>query len=338
MTWRFTDGVNSTINVNPTTAAEAVYRLKSMLIAMGSIVAASGDGLSAFSLGTHPYTTHSDVITGYGTGAGGFNTLAWFIVRLPSNRMLLFQRQSTTNMYWRIRYIPRTTDVIPVPQLLSDGSSTVASTAPVQHELLYNSYQQMFPGEGSYRLNMAYEDSTYAFYVATWPRGVADSAYAGTGSGFLYDPLVGCVAEDQDPVVLYAGYNNIQYRPWRTNTLGYYESTYSYARAYLRRGMSEEKFGFIAALTYASRSSGNYFPIFPGAAGNNPHTGEDDGLPVVYARPVISGTPCGYKGISSVMKWTSFGYNNVGYALGPAKDRLVVGDVSLPWAGVDVLV
>jgi hypothetical protein len=347
MTWQFTDGVNPTININPSTAVEVIWRLKQMLKAMGGIVAGSGDGLSAYSLGTYPYTSHADVFTAgtpYGTGANAMNnSQAWFVLKLPSGRMLAYQRGSGGSTYWRIVYLPLTTDLSPVPQTLAAGSSTVmalpsggsAAVNYIKGTAASGTGTTYFGGDGTYRMNMAYDDSTYAFYVACW---LAGTALTETANGaFFYDPLVAgsYPSEDVDPVMLYCpDYSGAASNaPWRTVTLSA-EGTNYCPRAYLRRGMTGEGFVIVSAMMYAN-SSGT--AIVPLGAGSNPHNFKEDGLPVVYARRAGAGIPGGYKGVSSFIRWLAASRGTgIAMNLSTSKDRIVVGDVSLPWDGSTV--
>jgi len=334
MAWVFTDGVDDTINVRVSSVAEAVFRFKQMLKAMGGIVAASGDGLSAYSLGAHPYTSHSDVITGFGTGANGINALCWFVVKLPNGNMLGFQRSTAgTPTNWNLRWIPRNLDIS--PQTLSGGSSTVTATASVVSQYLCgttaSTYFSWLSGEpttnsdGPTRLNMAYDDSTGAIWMMTWIPG---STWGGSGSAFLLDPVLAAAPEDADPWVIYAGGYNSTWKCFSDYLIT--DSAYG-PQGYLGRGMSNEKWGAIQALYYRNRAGSMYVPS---GLGSNPHTGEDDGLPVIYARPAQSSaalnilTP-GYKGVSSVVRFQSYQMGN-GQLLAN-KTRIAFGYLTFPW-------
>ena len=338
MTWQFSDGTNSTININPATGAEAIWRLKQMLKQMGAMVTGSGDGGSLYQLhpGPSPYSggTHYDVLTGYGTGANGLNnSQAWFILKLPSGRFLAFQRGSSGANYWRIVYLPLTTPGGAV-QTLNAGSATAMALSSTDVNYLKGTSvstagAQYFGTDATYRQNMSYDDDTKAFWMVCWAAGsgITESA----GGAFCYDPLLvnSFPSEDTDPVVIYCPdfFNSSGNQAWRANALS---SEGNYApKAYLRRGMTGESFVVIPALVYCN-SSGT--AVFPGGAGSNPHNFKDDGLPIIYARRASVGVPAGYKGASTFLRWLAAN-RGTGQAmtLSVAKDRIAVADVSLPW-------
>lgn len=336
MTWIFSDGTNATTNVTPANAVEAVFRLKELLKNAGSIIAASGDGLSASGIATYPYTSHADVITGFGSGANGMNNnYAWFIVKLPDGRMFGFQR-GTSTMQWRNKYMPR--DLIGAVQVLtaSGTPSTAMATAPTENYIKGTSgtYAGWFGADGSYRFNAGADNGTgsgtYSFYMACWTSGTAlTSTCCGT---MLFDSLLpnSYPAEDIDPCVIYHPDYSSSYESWTTSYYGGESSTFS-PKCYFRRGMATaEGFVVCSALGYATGTT----LVFPVAAGSNPHNMKDDGLPVVYARRAALGYPSGFKGVSATTRWLAAARGN-GQALNltGTRDRIAVGHISLPWDG-----
>jgi len=324
MTWQFSDGTNPTFNLQPSTYDEAVWRLKQMLKSMtGSFVAGSGDGLSQYQLGDHPYgTQHYDVLTGYGSGANGIaNNNAWFALKMPSGRFLMFQRGSAS-WTWRIVYSPLT--VGGSVQTLQAGSSTAMALPAFDVNWVKGSpstYGFWFYSSGGLcRLNMGYDDATFSFYMACWVAGSASLSQV--GGSLLFEKLAAnsYPSEDVEPYLIYCpDYGTIA---WKVSSLQ------SSPVTYLRRGLSGEIFAGVSACSYM----GPYGLAFPGGASSNPYNGKDDGLPVVYAK--VGSWPCGYKGIGSVYRWTS-ATRGTGQALNQygIRDRIVIGDCNLPWNG-----
>jgi len=341
MTWRFTDGTNATTNQTPTTAVEAVWRLKQMLKNMGAIVVGSGDGLSAYNLHpTWPYdATHYDVFTAgtpYGSGANGMNnSQAWFVLKLPDGRMLAFQRGSSGTTYWRVVYMPSDLGAVPPVQTLTSGSSTLMALAPVVNYIKGTAGSTAgtawFGTDGTYRWNAAYDDATYAFWVACWTSG---GALTDADGAFFYDPLASgsYPTEDKEPPVLYCPdqSGSASNRPWAAVTIGAESTSYS-PKSYLRRGMAGEGFVVVTALSYGIAAG---TPVFPLYAGSNPHNFKEDGLPIIFARRAGVSAPGGYKGASSFLRWLGAG-RGTGQALtlSTTRDRLAVAEVSLPWDG-----
>jgi hypothetical protein len=74
--------------------------------------------------------------------------------------------------------------------------------------------------------------------------------------------------------------------------------------------------------------------ITRGPAGTNSFNNNDDLFPMVYIRGANQGSPAGYKGVGTVMKWNSV-LRSIGdtQAQNTVRDRIIMGDVSLPWDG-----
>lgn len=88
-----------------------------------------------------------------------------------------------------------------------------------------------------------------------------------------------------------------------------------------------------SATRLVAPASNNTF-IVAGAAGTNPYNNNDDLFPLVYVRSANQGSLTGYKGVSSLLKWNSV-LRSVGdtQAQNTVRDRIIMGDVSLPWDG-----
>lgn len=110
-------------NQQPTTSADAFYRLITHLVSAGWTVAAAGDGLSAYS------PLDGTAVTSSGSGANGFNnTNAWIFIKMPgSNRGFVFIVTSSTNV--TIRYFGPSTSVTNTPSATTAPTSTTTNAA-----------------------------------------------------------------------------------------------------------------------------------------------------------------------------------------------------------------
>jgi hypothetical protein len=108
-------------NQQPTTSADAFYRLITLLVSAGWTVAAAGDGLSAYS------PSSGTAVTSSGSGANGFNnTNAWIFIKMPgSNRGFVFIVTSSTNV--TIRYFGPSTAVTNTPSATTAPASTTTN-------------------------------------------------------------------------------------------------------------------------------------------------------------------------------------------------------------------
>ena len=123
-------------------------------------------------------------------------------------------------------------------------------------------------------------------------------------------------AADLDPFAYYAaGTNGLSPESFREST-----------RCALQVG--SELFGTTEAAVLGLPHSD---VIFPGGAGPNPFTGQDDSLPLVYFRRQH------YKGVSGMLRWSST-KRTTGTILTRTlpKDHVVLGNLVLPWCGEDL--
>jgi hypothetical protein len=310
-------------------------------------VVASSDGLSALS-------TTTDVITKYSSGAGGLgNNGAWFVLRAPGGNPtdgymeFCFQRVIGTggnpnygDNLFRIKYTIKGFDLTSAaitatqvpPAISSDerlvlGSGTDAS--PVSSYLMNSSYTSV---TGS-TINLFGQfcaqnpDDGYGFYML--------SNRSATPAGFFaFDPMqpgtypTGASA-DKDPYVTMID---------NTSSVLSRDSVYqpySYTTCYLRKGMSGEDSvriqGFYPVLYNNCQIIGN----LP----SNPYNNKDDTFPVLYARKGSEPSPNGYKGQSTLLKWHGQNRSNFSIvSITTPGDRLVVGNVSIPWINTPVSV
>lgn len=323
----------ATTNLTPATSGEAIFKLKELLKTAGWVVQRSGDGTNFQSSAGNA----NDVIT---TAAEMNTSTAWFIILDPSGkRMLMFQKGASTGQ-WKVGYIY---PVAGAAQTLSSGSATVASTPSTGAEVLKGTgaypYTQAawFSGtDGTYRCSIGADNAApYGFYVACWTTSTASTLTS--GGAFFFDPMLSgsYPSEDVDPVVLYCPQTTSQSdSPWLAVSLSseaVAASDDNPVKGYLRKELTGGAWVSISAMQLCTA---NPSIVFPAGAGSNPHNLKDDGVPIVYARLGTLPTPCGYKGVSSFIRWVSAN-RATGQALtvSSTRDRVVVGHVSLPWDG-----
>jgi len=308
------------VNNAAITGPQAVFKLKTLLVAAGWVVRSSGDSLSAFS-------SSGDVITSGNTGAGGLgNGTAWFVIEMPTmngvNRQLMFERSNDTS--WVIKYS--------YSAHFSGGSASVPATA-TDSISLSNGFS-IFPGNSTYRWNAAADDAApYGFWASQFAIG------GGNPNGCIcMFPLNQTDPSDADPYVFY---------------ISIVTSTFSAGSdlagggnglaAYFRKGLTGERFNsaFTSGVPTWCFSFYNGSSTIPNNVGPNPHNGNDDvfDIPVGSPGQVISGEarwPGGFKGMCSFMKWNGSSRttgDTLSISSPGAKDRIVYRDVNLPWNG-----
>lgn len=303
------------INLTPANGSIAMWNIISTLIANGWIKVEDSDGTT--------YSVSGSQVTGGNSGANGLaNQYAYVRLRGPDgNRELVIQRTFTTNIYWRIKYsylagftttagTPDTVVPAASDEYLMFGSGTDAS--PGNNILL--------PTDGTYTQFIVVDNVTGAFAFLC--------LFAGTGavtSCVIMDVLTANTYPntDVDPVVFYLGNNTGT--DWSLNPAINSESIGPLS--ILKRGMVGENLVRVPALIYTLPSG----TAIPNGLGTNPYTTNDLEFPIIYARYSGLSNPHGYKGVSSLMKFTGVSrspgdtYNT--------KARVVFGDLTFPFDG-----
>jgi hypothetical protein len=267
----------------------------------------------------------NDVLT---SGSKFANTSAWWIGYWPDGRQICIQRGSDTST-WRVSYSP---------SLTFSGGSPSATVAPTAADVQYvvgdaSNYWYMFStgGVGTTRLKAMYQDAApYGFWLLGHPSG------GGLGYTELFkDPLEtgSYPSEDLEPYVwgtnniTPSAYNQTAYKAQHSMSLPVSDGTGG------PRGFLGTSWVNLPALYFRDNSNA----IEPGVANClsvNPFNGKDDMLPVMYARYAGYFGPSGYKGRSSLFRWTGI-TRGVGDTLSKttSKDRIVLGHVSAEWDG-----
>lgn len=315
-----------TLNAQPATGAIAMFNFKEAAKAAGATVPRSGDGTT--------YNSSGDQITTGASGAGGMgNTNAWFNLVFPDGRSYVIQRMSGDTS-WRVKYsfsggfTGGSPSATRVPSATDEGVVKGAGTdaSPTGSTLFYTN--------NTYYHHMMFTNAApYAFY------DVKIAVGGGTGQLFawLHDPLTNYDLLDQDPTIIYCSDTGtggvLQLSNYASGTAGPF--------GWLKYGLAGAAFTRIAALIY-SDSGGQ---IIPTNCPTNPHSGVDDEFPVPYGRKTALGVPVGWKGLGTLARWRGQDRSTPSLIdLDPSgdppqvKNRLVVGNVSLPWDGATALV
>jgi hypothetical protein len=331
------DGSNSSINLWVTTFGEILFYFKQTLKQAGWTVIKSGDGLSL-------YSSSTDIITHSGSGAGGINnTNGWFVLKHPtSSRQIQMWRGSASyssvcgNIYYS--YSAGFTGGSP--------TATTRSTATDEKLLMATDvYSTVAPIalNTNMRLHIVADNSgSYGFY-AFWHAlgGGAPTAV------WMMDPLLPGTysASDVDPYIYYFTSNSIYYEPgfapsaisggspgFYSSGIGSESSSPATAKGWYRKGYANEGFANIPAMAY---TSGGGIAI-PGSTVINPFNGYDATFPIFYGRRTGLTTQVNIKGMSSIAQWSGV-TRNTGDTLsigGPnARDKIVCGNLALPWNG-----
>ena len=305
-------------------------------------------------------------------GAGGLNNnQAWFVVRQPKTpasasfapvyggtRMLVFQR-GNADYQWRMKY-----SVSGRYQFASQGGTTPSlyGTATNQDDVTWfgggtdasPSFTTLFGdqggNDGTTRFNCAANDgksgetSPFGF----WCSGFRNGGGVYPSMGIVFDPMAaGTIGiGEQDPYIIFsqgdagATFQSNIYSSGLPNDSGYG------AACWLKYGNTavQQFVRILGAIYYTYRGGGGVNIAVPGTAsgyrgtigplGVNPFNNNDDLFPVVMMRPAYLGGLTGYKGVCSVMKWNSVPRSCADtQAQNTIRDRIIQGDVSLPWDG-----
>jgi len=276
----------------------------------------------------------------YSSGANGLgNSGAWFILRAPGGnpvdgyKEFSFQRLSGDNSF-RVKYTSVGFDV-------ATGTATAVPYATLSDERVILGGGTDANPTSSYLINSSYTSQAliahfcaqdpldgYGFYLLA-------NKFSTPAGFFAFDPMVTGTypsqpgADDKDPFVTM--FDN-------TSSVLSASSIYtpsSYSTCYLRKGMSGEG---------AVRIQG-FYPVLYGncqIVGNlpsNPYNGKDDTFPLLYARKGSESPPNGYKGQSLLLRWHGQGRGNFQiFSIDSAGDRLIVGNVSIPWNNTQVTI
>lgn len=295
----------------PADASAAMLDSKTMWKAAGWTIEESSDGTT--------YNASGDEITHAGSGAGGMaNTKAWF--RMSNGGVEYTVMRGTIDYQYRIKCSPLAT--------FSGGTpgATQTPTATDEKVLLgagtegTPTYETLFPTVGgTYRLKGGADSTSPDFWVGCFPTGGGTQSHA-----FLHESLDAVEPTDGAPFHTICGNAALS----KTNLTAETES-----------GSNVRSLATVAAVTPATwdvipaHSLEAVGQSVPTGLPVNPITGNDESFPIMYMRRAAIANP-GYKGVGSFMKWLGISRTTGDtLTLSTTRDRIVFGDVSLPWQG-----
>lgn len=341
----------TTCNMLPVTAAEAVFRLKELLKSAGWTIQASSDGTNF----SNTAGNTNDQITS-STEMGNLN--AWFVIKQPAigsgtgapgHRQLAFRKSSATEGSWTVTYIPLnstntaaqaptvagTATALPTYTSVYDVCGTYPSTAGTWFSTTANTYRTSIAADNA---------APYGFYMFSYL--VSSGSAATAGGCLIFDPLTSYDASDVDPYAFYC--------PSPTNGILDVSSSSATAASVmptthnrsapaklLYKSTLYEAWRNVSMLVYCSHDSSSTAGLinFPNASSTNPHTAEDDLLPVPYGRPASNTStvftpPNGFMGISTLLKYAGVSRSTGSpLTVSTTRDYISVVDVVFPWDG-----
>jgi hypothetical protein len=298
-------------NVNPINVTDAIFKWKQFMVIHGWTITQSSDGTN-FSAG--------DNISSSGSGANGLaNNRSWFVIQQPSSARSLCLQRGTGDIYWRIKYSVGgfnfgTPSATHVPDGDTNDDNIVFGTG-TDSSPRFSAFSS-----GVTTIQMAVDNaSPYGFYFLTYP---SNAPYL--GNVIMLDPLINIPSQDQDPYIVYI--DNTIYSLKNRGINGSYSSR---TRGYFKYGTNNQVFTRIPASNYYGANK----IVVPASLPVNPINGNDDMFPIFYilsATAMLPGTQ--YKGMSSFLKWcgTTRACGTLAQLVSPG-DRVIFGDVNLPW-------
>ena len=278
-------------------------------------------------------------------------------------RMFVFQRNASANdTDWRIKYsvqggyqFARQTNVTPslYATLPNQDDVTIFGGGTDAAPTFTTLFGDTTSGNGISRFNVMCNDGASS---ETAPFGIYAIAFRNGGGvepgmAFILEPMAaGTIGVGElDPYIIYPdgnGVNNVGTGNCTGNDqrgMCCTNSTFG-PGGWLRYGQSNQAYLRIPACWYAqftiNLQTNCVVPASNGTTqtrqpvGTNPYNNNDDLFPIVFARSANQGTVTGYKGVSSMMKWNGT-LRSIGdtQAQNTVRDRIIMGDLSLPWDG-----
>jgi hypothetical protein len=255
------------------------------------------------------------------------NNSAWFRIRSPvgvGSQEFTIQR-GTINLVWRMKR-SRTSG-------FTGGTPGATQTPLATDEFIFMgggtdaspTFATFFAADGSYRWNVGADNALpFGFWAGAFPTG------GGTpNAGLCLDPLISTEPTDADQFVFHMGVAG--------------QSPFTQTPLTNESGSSTTFRTFSQIISSTPGSNYAEFPtvtlnlpsgvVVPNALPTNAITTKDEAFPLIFLRRAAIATP-GYKGVSTVMRWT--GTNRVTgstLTVTTTRDRIIYGQVSLPWDG-----
>ncbi len=319
---------------NPATAPEAMWMVKNLMVSGGWEIFSSSNGTVLSAGDAHPTST---------TLA---NANAYFCARQPQGatssmlyggvrREFGFQRVNT-NLIWRFVY--------GYGGLNQTGTATLMPSSSDRQFLLGSTAAgvSLFATDATYRWHIAVETtSPYSVWASAVPNGGGTPTTA-----ILFEPMLSGTFStlDTDPYVYYVANTNAWLSRAGTDagsTNALHQAVSSSAlnqspKCWLAKGTGSESWTGVGALGYVTIANNLRAEASPTGLGTNPLTGNDDILPVVWAKASSIGGTTGYKGVGQNMRYnanTRASSDTLSTTSSGSKDYIVFRDIVLGWNG-----
>jgi hypothetical protein len=337
-------------NTIPATAAYAIYLLCSTMVSAGWAIKGSGDG------GAFYDSTGGTAVTSGATGAHGLDvSSAWIRIQAPAvnggsivnqTREWTFQRSTTNNKGWRIKYsasagftggspsatvTPSATDEV----FMCGGGTDAAPTFTAN----------WFSTDAAYKWNIACGGAAEFYSFNAF--GFTSNSTTALNGIFMDVMATGSFpSSDVDPCVVYCSAAAIGY-----NAQSVFGQLGSALSTVTNPALARAWMGPVSAAGASTTSNNVNIGICPygstnaaviggvSTCGTNPFSLKDDMLPAIWARPGSSLAPAGYKGISTLFTLGSVQRQFLDTAdVAGTRDRIFLGlalttQFWAPWGG-----
>lgn len=352
-------------NLTPTSHSDTMFRLFMTLASAGWQTIAWSDGTTAHNTPiSNPYPYSSGTI-GFGNANQVDAGRAWIVMQQPptsasltvgapwaGTRQLGWQRSSGDRRQWRIKY--SMSGAYTNPSVAGTGQNMPSQNTGINDEAFIAgggsdsspTFDFAFAGtDGGSRVNIMADDgylvsgsnpTPYGYYMTSFTNGAGNGCEAEQ----IFDPLLSgsFPPGDTDPFMIgrhSTNINNSVFNPYTAQQHFGDSTTSGVHRCWFAKGKPTQQFVGCASLYFLrGNNSQGMVNAYPQQAGANQHSNEDDLLPIIQARYASTGGQGGYKGLSSLMRYTS-SIKSTGTAMSVAsnRDRIVMNTVTLPWDG-----
>lgn len=303
------------VNSAPTTGTEVVFKFKTLVKNAGWTVKASGDGSAIFSSTT-------DIINSSSSGANGLgNSNAWYRFQdAGGGREFCIQRGASSTQ-WKVKYSAQS-------KFTTGGSATVMPTATDEKYVLgtSGSFDSWTDTDLTYRWNAGSDG--YSFWSVGTKLGNNNPNFSMI---FILDIMVSGTynVSDVDPAIVFcrnSGATAFSVANLITNNAALCP------QGWILKGLTGEGFVPIQIMKYGSTTA------VPGGVGIDPFSKKDIIVSVPYGRGLTNSNsitpPNGFKGIGTIVKWNCTNRLSLQtLSSASTRDRVVFGDINLPWNG-----
>lgn len=305
-----------TTNTTPATGSLAMYSLFALMLGNGFTCPADSDGTT--------YSSSGGQVTGGASGAHGIgNTSAWKRFKTLGSKEYVVQR-GTTDLLWRAK--------MSISAGFSGGSPGATQVPSATDEVVLwgggtdssPTFTALFAANGGYRFNAMVDTATTGgFYSFGFPTGGGTLTHS-----WVDDPLTNCASTDGFKFALHMSQVGMAQGQVQTETFA--ASTAFLASTTPKTSPVGTDFLGYPALALVSSSNS---AVIPKASAVNPISGADPAVPMILWRRSALANPA-YKGLTTYLRWLGIA-RTIGdaFTVSTTRDRICVGDVSLPWDG-----